>query len=79
MSENSNLECRLERGRKLVAEQRRRVERQCQFVSDLEASGHCENVLRDARELLRQMMANLEMMLRHLRRIEPMHPSAAET
>jgi hypothetical protein len=64
------MEHRVETGRKVIAEQRCRVERQRQFVSDLEATEHCEHVLRDARELLRQMLHNLHLMLEHLDRIK---------
>jgi len=60
---------RLEMGRRLVAELRARVERQRRFIEDLAASQHCDHVIQDAAESLRQMTANLHVMLESMRRM----------
>jgi hypothetical protein len=61
---------RLEMGRRLIAEQRKRIERQRRLVSDLEARGRHDRVLRDASVHLRQMIRNLDLMLVKFQRIE---------
>jgi hypothetical protein len=61
---------RLEMGRRLIAEQRKRIERQRRLVSDLEARGRHDRVLREASVHLRQMIRNLDLMLVKFQRIE---------
>lgn len=67
---NGTRERRLEMGRMLIAEQRKRIERQRRFVSDLEARGRHDIVLRDASLHLRQMIRNLDAMMLTLHRID---------
>ncbi len=54
---------RREIGQRLVAEHRARIDRQRRFVEDLAASQHCDNVIQQAAESLRQMTSNLNVML----------------
>ena len=68
--QNGTRERRLEMGRVLIAEQRKRIERQRRFVSDLEARGRHDRVLRDASVHLRQMIRNLDAMMLTLHRID---------
>jgi uncharacterized coiled-coil protein SlyX len=70
MSNLKRLEHRVATGRNIVAEQRRRVERQQALVSDLEENGRHNRTVRDGRELLTQMIRNLDVMLGNLHRIE---------
>lgn len=60
---------RLEMGQRLIAEHRVRINRQQQFLEDLAISRHCDNVIRDAAESLRQMTANLNVMSEKIRQI----------
>jgi len=53
-----------------LGEQYRRVERHRQLVAELEAGEHSEKVLRDARELLRQMIVHMNRMLENFHRIK---------
>lgn len=57
-------------GRMLIAEQRRRIERQRLFVSDLGARDRHDGEFRDASVQLRQMIRNLDLMMVNLHRIE---------
>ncbi len=66
-------ESRVETGRYIVAEQRRRVERQRILVAELEAAGRDVKVIREGQELLTQMVRNLDMMIENLKRIEAAH------
>ena len=67
---SENAARRLEIGRHLIAEQRKRVERQRLFVADLEARGRHDKVFRDASTHLRQMIRNLDLMLTQFQRID---------
>ena len=71
-SDYENIERRLAAGRKIVAEQRARIERQRALVFQLETSGDSKT-LRAARELLTQMTGNLDVMLGNLYRIHAEH------
>ncbi len=52
-----------ERGRTHVTEQLKRIARQRELIARLEADGHCGEVLREARELLKSMVELLDQML----------------
>jgi len=71
-SDRQNTERRLAAGRKIVAEQRARIERQRALVFRLELSSD-SRTLRAARELLTQMTGNLDVMLGNLYRIHAKH------
>jgi hypothetical protein len=71
-------ESRVATGRNIVAEQRRRVERQRILVAELEASRDVK-VMREGHELLTQMVRNLDMMIENLKRIEAAHEEAASS
>ena len=60
---------RLQMGRRLIAEHRARIDRQRLFLEDLATSRHCDNVLREPAEALRQMTANLEAMIERVQQI----------
>jgi hypothetical protein len=72
-------ESRVATGRNIVAEQRRRVEGQRILVAELEASSRDVKVVRDGRELLTQMVRNLDMMIENLKRIEAAYEEAASS
>ena len=52
-----------ERGRTHVTEQLKRIARQRELIARLEADGHCGEILREARELLKSMVELLDQML----------------
>lgn len=79
MMSDGSTEHLLQTAKRLLGEKYRRVERQRQLVIELEAGDHSEKVLRDARELLRQMIANLNRMLENFHRIERQGGSAEES
>jgi hypothetical protein len=72
-------ETRVATGRNIVAEQRRRVERQRILVAELGARGRHIKVIREGQELLTQMVRNLDMMIENLKRIEAAHEDATSS
>ena len=72
-------ESRVATGRTIVAEQRRRVERQRSLVVELETGGRDFKVIREGHELLTQMVRNLDMMIENLKRIEAAHKDATSS
>jgi hypothetical protein len=72
-------ESRVATGRNIVAEQRRRVERQRILVAELEAAGRDAKAIREGQKLLTQMVRNLDMMIENLKRIEAAHEDASSS